>query len=225
MTAEKNNPSTATAADLAFRRQFAEMVRTRRATRKLDPAPLNEADVREFLSLVCEAPTAFNLQDFTIVAVRDPAQRQRLSQAANGQAQVADAPMTLVFVAEPGAWRRTYREVLGNQIRAGRMDTAAADAQFSKVAAFQAQRTEKGLDREFALRNAMLSAGYALMAAPAFGWATSPMTGFDEEAVKKVLGLPAHAVVGLLLAVGKPLEAPAHPGRLPLERRVRRDRW
>ncbi|WP_448851831.1 nitroreductase family protein [Corynebacterium sp. 335C] len=213
------------ASDLAFRRRFAEMLRTRRATRAYDPAPLPEKDVREYLGLVLEAPSAFNMQDSTIVAVRDEAQRRRLAEAANGQKQVEQAPMTLVFVAGPDAWRRTLREVLESDVRAGRLDRAAADAKWEKVSGFQEQRARAGLAREFALRNAMLAAGYAIAAAPAFGWSTSPMTGFDEAAVKDVLGLPGDAVVGLLLAVGRGAEKPAHPGRLPVERRVRFDRW
>ncbi len=214
-----------TASDLAFRRRFGEMVRSRRATRAYDPAPLPDRDVREYLGLVLEAPSAFNMQDPVIVAVEDEAQRRRLAEAANGQAQVAQAPMTLVFVARPGEWRRTFREVLDADVRAGRIDRAAADAKWEQVSGFQDARERAGLAREFALRNAMLAAGYAIVAAPAFGWSTSPMTGFDEDAVKEVLDIPADAVVGLLLAVGRGAERPAHPGRLPVERRVRRDRW
>ena len=81
-----------TASDLAFRRRFGEMVRSRRATRAYDPAPLPDRDVREYLGLVLEAPSAFNMQDPVIVAVEDEAQRRRLAEAAHGQAQVAQPP-------------------------------------------------------------------------------------------------------------------------------------
>jgi nitroreductase len=44
--------------------------------------------------------------------------------------------------------------------------------------------------------------GYLLLAAQSLGYATSPMQGFDGDAVKKLLGLPASAEVVALVAMG-----------------------
>ena len=67
-----------------------------------------------------------------------------------------------------------------------------------------------------------------MLAAEARGWATSPMTGFDEEALKAAIGADDSArdvSVALLLAMGRPAGAPKDPGRLPLERRVYVDEY
>ena len=209
-----------------FRNQFADMVRGRRATRNLKSDPLPEAEVTEFLELIHSAPSAFNLQDRAVVIVDDPEVKAELAAAANGQQQVLDAPMTLVFLAEPTTWQRTFPAVKQQNLDSGFWNQEQADAKETRIAHFQQLRAERGLSREFALRDAMIAASFGMLIAEGFGWATSPMTGFEEVAVKKAIGAEdSDAVVALLLAVGKPNESPADAGRLPLDTRFFRNRY
>lgn len=211
--------------DRDLRDRLADLVRARRAVRAYRPGPLDEDLVREYLGLILEAPSAFNLQDPGIILIRDPGVRARVLAAAGGQRQVAEAPLLLAFLADPAGWRRTLPEVTERNLASGYWDEAAAAERGERIRAFQRARAEAGLAREFALRNAMIAATYGILLAPAFGWASSPMTGFDDAALKVALGAPAEATVALLLAVGEPAEDPPHPGRLPLARRVHLDRW
>lgn len=209
-----------------FRSQFADIIRSRRATRSFQSEALPEAEVTEFLELVHSAPTAFNLQDRAVVVVDDQQVKEVLTAAANGQQQVAQAPMTLVFLAEPSGWQRTFPAVAEQNLASGLWDEAAATEKHARISSFQQVRAEAGLTREFALRNAMIAASFAMVIAQGFGWASSPMTGFNEAAVKKAIGAEdSDAIVALLLAVGKPAEQPVDTGRLPLESRFYRNRY
>lgn len=209
-----------------FQKQFAEMVRSRRATRVFLDEKLDPAKVEEFLSLVMEAPSAFNLQDRSIVVIEDPQVRAEVSTAANNQPQVASVPLLLAFLAEPSGWERTLPKLAQQNTESGFWTEEIAAAKQKGVTGFQTQRREAGLEREFALRNAMIAATYAILSAPAFGWASSPMTGFDEAALKKAIGAEGtDIVVALLLAVGKPGEQPQHPGRFATVDRVYRDKY
>lgn len=105
-----------------------------------------------------------------------------------------EAPLLLAFMAEPDGWEGTFDEIRDLNLASGYWDGAKA-----------VERREAGLSREFAIRDAMIAASFAILAAEARGWAASPMTGFNEAGVKAAVG-PA-------------------PARLPQERRVYRDRY
>lgn len=148
--------------------------------------------------------------------------------AARNQRQVLEAPLILAFIAEPDGWEDTFEEVASQYFASGRWDDDFAAEKRRRIDGFQKDRRDLGHSREYAIRDAMISASFAMLAAEARGWATCPMTGFDEAALKKALGADAAArdvSVALLLAVGRPAAAPKDPGRLPLERRVYVDRY
>jgi nitroreductase len=60
-----------------------------------------------------------------------------------------------------------------------------------------------------------------LLAAEAHGYQTSPMAGFDEPAVKQLLGLPPASRVVALVALGRGAEPGRDRHRHPLGRLVR----
>jgi len=62
-----------------------------------------------------------------------------------------------------------------------------------------------------------IALGYLLLAAEARGLQTSPMAGFDPAAVAELLGLPKHARIPALVAIGHGAEEGFPSHRLPLE--------
>lgn len=231
---ESHSPADAPAATPAgtpaddFVHRFDAMVRSRRATRELLPDPLPAAEIDEFLDVVLAATSAFNMQARAIVRVEDPDVRAAVHRAARGQKQVLDAPLLLAFIAEPDGWEDTFDEVAAQNLESGLWDEATAEAKRASIAEFQKVRRDRGRSREYAIRDAMITASFAMLAAEARGWATSPMTGFDEDALKEAIGAAdakRDVAVALLLAVGRPARRPADPGRLPRDRRVYVDRY
>ncbi|MGH3976476.1 MAG: nitroreductase family protein [Pseudonocardiaceae bacterium] len=61
-----------------------------------------------------------------------------------------------------------------------------------------------------------------MLAATERGLSTSPMNGWDEAKVKKVISIGDRddLAIALLMAVGYPSEQPPHPGRRAVERNV-----
>lgn len=212
--------------DTTFTDTFDAMLRARRSTRDFVGEPLDDAEVEDFLDLVLTAPTAFNMQARSVVVVSDPGVRAEVHAAARKQRQVLEAPLLLAFMAEPDGWEGTFDEIRDLNLASGYWDGAKAVERRERIGGFQAERREAGLSREFAIRDAMIAASFAILAAEARGWAASPMTGFNDAGVKAALGAAdSDAVVALLLAVGPAASRPAAPARLPLERRVYRDRY
>ncbi|MFG2879101.1 nitroreductase family protein [Streptomyces sp. NPDC048337] len=84
----------------------------------------------------------------------------------------------------------------------------------------------RGLLCEYAVKDAVIAASFLMPAATERGRATSPMNGWDEEEVKKVIGIDGREdlAVALLVSLGHPAEARRHPGRRPVGRNVFRER-
>src|SRR3954465_16044475 len=72
-------------------------IEARRSIRRYTDAPVPDADVRTIIELAGKAPSAWNVQPWRIIAVRDQATKSALQGAAYGQAQVGAAPVLFVI--------------------------------------------------------------------------------------------------------------------------------
>jgi nitroreductase len=79
---------------------FATM-EARHSVRAFEPREVEPARLERILMAANRAPSAGNLQAYQIVVVRAPGRRRALARAACEQAFVADAPIVLVFCADP----------------------------------------------------------------------------------------------------------------------------
>ncbi|OZA40796.1 MAG: nitroreductase family protein, partial [Hydrogenophilales bacterium 17-61-76] len=87
--------------------QTFDAIEQRRAIKQFDPSHrLSEAEESRLLSAALLSPTAFNIQNWRLVAVRDPALRQQIRAHAWDQAQVTDASLLLVLCADLKSWER-----------------------------------------------------------------------------------------------------------------------
>ena len=81
---------------------FFETVRHRHSIRHYQPdQPVEEAKLHAILEMACAAPSAGDLQSYRIAVVRDAAHREALAQAADRQDFLREAPVCLVFSADP----------------------------------------------------------------------------------------------------------------------------
>ncbi|MGW0665365.1 nitroreductase family protein [Streptodolium elevatio] len=204
----------------------ADAIRTRRTVRHYRPDPIPEDALALLLELAVEAPTSWNLQDRSIVVVTGEEGRDGLTWASGGQPQPQEAPVILVFVAEPQSWRDDHSDVYDQALRNGAWNDEFV-AMFSAAStAFQEDLDKRGLLREYAVKDAMIAASFVMLAATEMGLATSPMNGWDEAKVKKVIGIEDRddLAIALLMSVGYPAEERLHPGRRALERNVFHER-
>lgn len=70
------------------RRTAAEAALSRRSVRAYRDVPVTDEEVRQLLTLTGRAPSAFNLQPWRFIVVRDQATKDKLQAAAYGQKQV-----------------------------------------------------------------------------------------------------------------------------------------
>lgn len=193
----------------------ADAARQRRSIRTYEPGPIPHDDIASILDVVRLAPSAFNAQPWRFVVVESDDLKRQLAAAAYNQRQVTSAPAVIVLYTDMADTLDTVDEI----IHPGMDDAARAGAKagFLKVFASQgdAEREAWGAGQ------GNIALGYLLLAAQAHGYQTSPMAGFDAEAVKKLLDLPTTSRVPAIVAIGHGAEDGYPHHRHELERIVR----
>jgi nitroreductase len=189
----------------------AEAADARRSIRHYAPAELPESDLRELLRLAGRAPSAYNVQPWRFVVVRDEELKQQLSTAAYGQQQIVRAPVTIVMYSDMADALERMPESIHPDL--------PEDQRVKGVANFRGTFTNQSVDEREAWGNAQsnIALGYLLLLAESLGYATSPMLGFEPEKVKALLGLPEHVRIPAIVAIGYPGEDGFRPHRLPAD--------
>ena len=196
-----------------------EAITQRRAVKEFDPHHrMSEEEVEQLLSLAMLSPTAFNIQNWRFVVVRDPGLRQQIRAVAWDQAQVTDASLFIVLCADLKAWskqpERYWRDVpesLRNFV------VPAIDSYY---------RGKEQVQRDEAMRSCGMAAQTLMLAAKSIGYDSCPMDGFDFEAVGGLINLPSDHVIALFVAIGKAAGTPwPRGGKLPLAEVVITDRF
>jgi len=172
-----------------------EAAEARRSVRAFTPEPVPEADLREILRVAGLAPSAFNVQPWRWVVVREPELKAQLGAAAYGQKQVTGAPAVIVLYSDMADALERIEETVHPGM-ASRRDEVAKSLRGTWAARTEADRESWGAGQSY------IALGYLLLAAQSMGYATSPMLGFDAAEVKRVLGLPEHVTIPALVAIG-----------------------
>ncbi len=150
---------------------FFETVRHRHSVRSYQSdLPVEKEKLHAILETACSAPSAGDLQAYKIIVVTKTETRQSLAVAAYDQAFIAEAPVCLVFCAEPTRSEQKYGERGRNLYAIQDTTIAAAYAQLAVVAAGMASTwvgyfDEHKVKQAIQLENgfvpiAMLSLGY-----------------------------------------------------------------
>lgn len=178
-----------------------EAIAKRRANRRFLDIPVAQDVLDRVVAKALEAPSAFNLQLRELVVVQDAAVKNAIYEAGYRQQIFRDAPAILVAVGCSEIFPDDATSIVGEQ----RLREIAQMKQ-----ALTAQRR-----REDALRDAMLTAGFALLAATEEGLASCPSSGWDEEGIKAAIGIGGRddRAIALLIALGYSDQQPEHPGR------------
>lgn len=196
-----------------------QAIRERRAAKLYDPQHrMTEGEVSKLMSLAMLSPTAFNIQNWRFVLVRDVALRQEIRQVSWDQAQVTDASLLIVLTADLNAWEKQPERYWRN---------APKPVQDYLIPAIrQYYNGREQVQRDEAMRSCGMAAMTIMLAAREMGYDTCPMDGFDFDAVAKLLNLPADHTPAMFVVVGKALRpAQVRGGQLAMDEVVIHDRF
>ena len=197
----------------------AEAIQTRRAVKAFDPDhKMTEQETERLLSLAVLAPTAFNIQNWRFLLLRDPALRKRVRALAWDQAQVTDASLLIVMCADLKAWEKEPSRYWRN------VQKPVQDFMVPAIRQYYAGREQ--VQRDEAMRSCGIAAITLMLAAKEMGYDSCPMDGFDFDAVGKQINLPPDHAIALFVAIGKGIKEPfPRGGQLPLSEIVVEDRF
>ncbi len=194
-------------------------IQTRRSVKHFDPQHrMTDAEIEQLMSLAALSPTAFNIQNWRFLLVRDPELRQKIRAVSWDQAQVTDASLLVVLCADLKAWEKDparYWRHAPTEVR-----------DFLVPAIDNYYRGREQVQRDEAMRSCGIAAQTLMLAAKAMGYDSCPMDGFDFDAVGKLIKLPADHVIALFVAIGKATQdARPRGGQLPLDEVVLTDHF
>jgi nitroreductase len=213
-------------------KSLSDAIRDRRATPSFLPDPVPEADLEKILAAGLAAPSAFNLQPWRFVVVRDLEQRRRLRLAAMNQPKVEEAPVVLIACADLDGWKNGEMEKLIALAQAHGYGNEARYASMRKsVSRFFSTEpgASGGIAPDFAVwgnRQTMIAFTTMMWMAEVLGYDTAPMEGFDEGLVKSAFAIPESVRVVALLAIGhRNGTDKAFAGRFPMAHNFFAEKW
>ena len=80
---------------------FSDLVSTRHSVRAFKDSQITEKNFNEIMGTTIRAPSAGNLQSYHIFVVSKMEEKKKLVEAAHGQEYISEAPLVMIFCAEP----------------------------------------------------------------------------------------------------------------------------
>ncbi|MBL1351898.1 MAG: nitroreductase family protein [Zetaproteobacteria bacterium] len=196
-----------------------DAIKKRRSIKSFDPNySFTVEEESELLNLVMLSPTAFNIQNWRFVVVRDQKLREQIREVSWGQSQVTDSSLFVIICADLKAWEKNPSRYWVN---------ASKDVQgFVLPAIDDYYRNKDQVQRDEAFRSCGIAAQTLMLAAKGLGYDSCPMDGFDFQEVAKLIQLPNDHVIAMFVAVGKAVKEPwPRGGQLSMDEIVVQDRF
>jgi nitroreductase len=188
-----------------------DCILSRSAAKYYDPAAvLSDDQIRELVQIGTSAPTSFHMQNWRFIAVRTPDAKARLSPIAWRQPAIVDAAVTFIVVGQL-ADSSVIPDRLAPLVEAGVMPAAMVPEW--ELPARNLYMAYPQRRRDEAVRTATFGAAAMIYAARSLGLGSTPMIGFDADAVHGAFGLAEDEVPVMLLSVG--VERPGNWAQKP----------
>ena len=187
-----------------------EAVSTRRAIKKFDPNyKMSSDDVKKLMEHVILSPTSYNQQNWRFVYATDQDVKEKISEAARGQAQPRDGSLVVVLCGDMTAWKtEPLRYWKNHPTEKQELVKASLERKYS---------TDEQAQRDEAIRSCGMAAQTIMLAARDMGLDSCPMVGFEYDELAKVINLPDNHLIVMMVVVGKRAEdAAQRGGQLPL---------
>ena len=177
-----------------------EIIMNRSAAKYYDPAAaLSDDQIRELVRIGTSAPTSFHMQNWRFIAVRTPEAKARLSPIAWNQPAITDAAVTFIVCGQL-ADSSVIPDRLAPLVEAGVMPAAMVQEWEKPARDLYMDYPQR--QRDEAVRTGTFGAAAMIYGARSLGLGSTPMIGFDADAVHREFGLAADEVPVMLLSVG-----------------------
>jgi nitroreductase/dihydropteridine reductase len=163
-------------------------------TKKLTPEQLND-----LLTAVRLSPSGAGLQPYKIIVVEDAEIREKLREAAHGQAQLTHSSQVIVFAAETNvdtAFVAKYIDLIAKTRNIGRESLAGFENSISNMVNNMTEEQKI----TWAAKQAYIALGVLISAAADLGIDACPMEGFQPGKFDELLGLNKLGLTSVVIA-------------------------
>lgn len=182
--------------------QLLEQLKWRYSAKRMNGTEVSADKIRGILDAIVLAPSSMGLQPFQVLVIEDPHLKEEIFRNACGQPQILECSHLLVFCGWTSVSSRQIDQYMEAIARARGIPIAQLTDFKNSIQKFTGSMLPAEV-KEWSARQSYLALGTAIDAAALSHVDATPMEGFDNQALDKILDLPQrhlHSVV--LLALG-----------------------
>ena len=190
--------------------KVSDAIKYRRSVNLFDPShKISTLEVRELIEAANLSPSAFNIQHWRFVWLRDEEILQQAKISTWFQPQVTDASLVLLVCLDLKAWQKSPQRYWVNA------PENVAKSMIENIHQIYANNPQ--IERDEGMRSASMAAMALMLKAQDMGMDSCAMA-CDAEKMAQVVNLPKDHAICMVLAFGKRLEEPyPRPGLLNVD--------
>lgn len=177
-----------------------EKLKWRAAIKNFDPAKkVSDADLDQLLTAIQLAPSSLGLQHYRVLVVENPEIREKLREAAHGQAQLTESSHVIIFAAETvldEAYGKKYIDLVAKTREIGREHLEG----YEQMVVNSLNGLAEDQKLIWAAKQAYIALGVLLTAAAELGIDACPMEGFLAGKFDEILGLKELGLTTVVIA-------------------------
>jgi len=177
-----------------------ETLKWRAAIKNFDPTKkVSDADLDQLLTAIQLAPSSLGLQHYRVLVVENPEIREKLREAAHGQAQLTESSHVIIFAAETvldEAYGKKYIDLVAKTREIGREHLEG----YEQMVVNSLNGLAEDQKLVWAAKQAYIALGVLLTAAAELGIDACPMEGFLAGKFDEILGLKELGLTTVVIA-------------------------
>ncbi|TDH27317.1 NAD(P)H-dependent oxidoreductase [Segetibacter sp. 3557_3] len=164
-----------------------EALEWRYASKKMNGQPVPQEKVERILEAIRLAPSSMGLQPYTVLVITDPELKKQILPIANNQQQIIDSSHLLVFA----AWNKITPEHVDEYIKLIAKTRNVGESSLQQFKAMLTPLAERSFEDSlnWTARQTYIAFGTAIAAAAEEHVDATPMEGFNNVALDKLLNL------------------------------------
>lgn len=182
------------------REECLRYIKERRSITFFDPTKdVPEETIKEILNVAALTPSGYNLQPWEVIVVKSPEKKRELKEICYDQQKVEDASADIVIIANLKAAEEHVDRVLDSWVELGYIPADQRESLKEQI--LSGWSTPERRKRK-AIRDSAMFAMSVMIVARYYGLETHPMEGFDEQRLKRFLGLGRDKIPVMVIAMG-----------------------
>ena len=175
-----------------------ESLEWRYATKKMNGDKIPQDKLDRILQATRLAPSSYGLTPYNVIVVEDQKLKEELQGACYGQTQLTESSAVLVFATWDDVTEGSVDRYI-NEIATQRGITIESLGGMSGMMKQSLSNMTQEQKISWAQRQAYIGLGFALTAAATEEVDSTPMEGFNPQAVDRILGLQEHGLMSVVV--------------------------